>query len=148
VISIAERPEEEERQRQRPPEEPGPQDPSDPRQRREPPTDDQVSRKLSDEILRIHEESYGKGAGKVEAIVSGDWVVIVLDELELMPNEEFLIEKGKGDVVAQVRTQYQFAIQSAFTAAVERATGRTVVGFSSATRVDEPRFATETFKLR
>jgi uncharacterized protein YbcI len=146
VANMGERPEEEERKRAD--EQPGPEDPGDPRQQREPPTDDQVSRELSREILRIHEQAYGKGAGKAQAIVEGDWVVIVLDELELQPNEEFLIEKGKAEVVSQVRTQYQLAIQSTFTAAVERATGRTVVGFSSATSVEEPRFATEIFKLR
>jgi uncharacterized protein YbcI len=142
---IAEQPEEE---RERAEDQPGPEDPGDPRQQREPPTHDQVTRELSREILRIHEQAYGTGAGKAQAIVEGDWVVIILDELELQPNEQFLIEKGKAEVVSQVRTQYQLAIQSTFTAAVERATGRTVVGFTSATSVEEPRFATEIFKLR
>src|SRR3954467_15701862 len=86
VANMGERPEEEERKRAD--EQPGPEDPGDPRQQREPPTDDQVSREPSREILRIHEQAYGKGAGKAQAIVEGDWVVIVLDELELQPNEE------------------------------------------------------------
>ena len=80
--------------------------------------------------------------------MAGDWVIVVLDELELLPNERFLVENGKGDTVQQVRSQYQLAIRSSFTAAVERATGRTVTGFASATSVEDPRFSTEIFKLR
>jgi uncharacterized protein YbcI len=75
-------------------------------------------------------------------------VVVILDELELLPNEKFLIENGQAETVTRVRTQYQRAIRSTFTAAVERATGRTVIGFTSATSVDEPRFMAEIFKLR
>ena len=95
----------------------------------------------------MHNESYGKGAKNPRAIVEGDWVVVVLDELELLPNEKFLVESGRADTVTLVRMQYQQAIQSSFRAAVERATGRTVIGFASATSVEEPRFAAEIFKL-
>jgi hypothetical protein len=38
-------------------------------------------------------------------------------------------------------------IQSSFRAAVERATGRKEVGFTSTTSVEEPRFMAEIFKL-
>jgi uncharacterized protein YbcI len=99
------------------------------------------------EILRIHSESYGRGAEKAEAFVTDDWVIVVLDDLELLPNEQFLVDSGKQDAVAHVRSQYQHAIQASFRAAVERATGRKVVGFASANNVEEPRFMVETFKL-
>jgi hypothetical protein len=46
-----------------------------------------------------------------------------------------------------VRTQYQHAIRSSFSAAIERATGRTVVGFASTTSIEEPRFMAEVFRL-
>jgi uncharacterized protein YbcI len=127
---------------------PGPEDPGDPRSKREPPTKAQVLDELAREIMRIHEESYGKGAARAHAVVNGDWVMVVLEDLELLPNEKFLVDNGKGDSVTQVRTQYQYAIQSSFTAAVERATGRTVIGFTSATSIQEPTFAAEIFKLR
>jgi hypothetical protein len=74
-------------------------------------------------------------------------VFVVLDGLELLPNEQFLVENGKQDTVMQVRTHYQHAIRSSFSAAVERATGRTVVGFASTTSVEEPRFMAEVFRL-
>jgi uncharacterized protein YbcI len=145
VIPIAERSEDE---RGQDPASQGPEDPGDPSERREPPSTEQVHEELAAEILRIHEESYGKGARLSQAIVAGDFVTVILDDIELLPNEKFLVESGRGDTVHQVRTQYQLAIRSSFTAAVERATGRTVIGFVSATAVDEPRFVVETFKLQ
>jgi uncharacterized protein YbcI len=105
---------------------------------------DEVAR----EILRIHEESYGKGATQAHAFLGEDYVVVVLDDLELLPNEKFLVEHGKHETVLHVRTQYQHAIQASFRAAVERATGRKVIGFASTTSLDEPRFVAEIFKLR
>jgi uncharacterized protein YbcI len=139
VVSIPDRPEQTR----------GPEDPEGTAERREPPSEVEVEDEISREILRIHEESYGKGAETCQVILSKDWVVVLLDELELLPNEKFLVENGKADTVTQVRTHYQHAIRASFQAAVERATGRTVVGFASTTSVvDEPRFAAEIFKLR
>jgi uncharacterized protein YbcI len=125
----------------------GPSDPSDPRDRREAPSASQVQDEISREILKIHEEAYGSGAGRAHAHVGDDFVVVVLDELQLLPNERLLVENGKGDTVIQVRSKYQRAIQATLSAAIERATGRTVVGFASATSLDEPEFAAEIFKL-
>jgi uncharacterized protein YbcI len=127
---------------------PGPEDPGDPGDAREPPTRLEVREEIAREILRIHEESYGKGAGQAHALVMEDWVTVILDDLELLPNEEFLVGKGRHEVVIQVRSQYQLAIRSSFEAAIERATGRRVEGFASATSLeDEPRFVAEIFKL-
>ena len=65
----------------------------------------------------------------------------------MLPNEKFLVENGKQDTVMQVRSQYQHAIRSTFSAAIERATGRTVIGFASTTSIEEPRFMAEVFRL-
>jgi uncharacterized protein YbcI len=125
----------------------GPADPQGADERRGPPSAEEVREEVSREILRIQEESYGKGAGQAKAFVGDDFVVVVLDDLELLPNEKFLLEHGKHETVVQVRHQYQQAIQASFRAAIERATGRTVIGFASTTSMDEPRFAAEIFKL-
>jgi uncharacterized protein YbcI len=125
----------------------GPDDPGDPGDVREPPSSQQVHDEIAREILRIYEESYGNGAGTAHAVVTEGWVTVILDDLELLPNEQFLVENGKGESVMQVRTQYQHAIQSTFKAAIERATGRSVIGFASTTSIEEPRFAAEIFKL-
>jgi uncharacterized protein YbcI len=74
-------------------------------------------------------------------------VIVLLDGLELLPNEEFLISQGQEEVVATVRTQFQQAIGPTFRAAVERATGRRVIGFASHVQVEDPRFMVEIFRL-
>jgi uncharacterized protein YbcI len=125
----------------------GPEDPGNPDEQRGAPSAQEVRDEISREILRIHEESYGKGAGEAHAFVAEGFVIVVLDDPELLPNEKFLVEHGKHETVIQVRTQYQHAIQASLRAAIERATGRTVVGFASTTSMDEPRFMAEIFKL-
>jgi uncharacterized protein YbcI len=132
---------------QRPGETQGPADPSGPDERREPPSEAEVKDEVAREVLRMYEESYGKGATKAHTYLGEDFVIVVLDELKLMPNEQFLVEKGRRDVVLTVRTQYRHAIQAGFRAAIERATGRRVIGFASTTSLDEPRFVAEIFKL-
>lgn len=125
----------------------GPADPEDARERRAPPSQQQVQEEICREILRIHEESYGKGAARAHTVVAENYVTVILDDLELLPNEKFLVEHGQADTVIHVRTQYQHAIRASFSAAIERATGRSVVGFASTTSMDEPRFVAEIFKL-
>lgn len=137
MVAISDRPEDTE----------SPEDPSGPDERRRPPSEAEVTDEISREILRIHEESYGNGAGDAHTYIGEDFVVVVLDDLELLPNEKFLLDNGERDTVVQVRTRYQHAIQATFRAAIERATGRTVIGFASTTSIEEPRFAAEIFKL-
>jgi uncharacterized protein YbcI len=99
------------------------------------------------DILAIHRDAYGGSAGSVRAVVLDDIVIVILDDLELLPNEEYLVEHGRADAVKEVREQFQQAIRATFAAAVERATGRRVVGFASHAELDEPRFAIEIFRL-
>ena len=125
----------------------GPEDPSRPEDVRGPPTQAEIDEEIGREILAILEESYGRGAASAQALVTDDWVVVILDGLELLPNEQFLVDRGEQDAVAHARTMYQRAIQSTFGAAIERSTGRHVIGFASSTNVEEPRFMVEIFKL-
>jgi uncharacterized protein YbcI len=125
----------------------GPADPESAGERREPPSEAEVENEVSREIMRIHQESYGKGASAAHTYIGNGFVVVVLDDPELLPNEKFLVESGERDTVVQVRSQYQRAIQASFRAAVERATGRRVIGFASSTSFDEHPFVAEIFKL-
>jgi len=109
-------------------------------------TQTQVREAISRELLRIHEETYGKGAGSATTIVEEDLVVVVLDDLELQHSEEFLVGAGEGRAVIEVRGRYQQAIETTFRAAVERATGRRVVSFASVTKLD-PNYIVEIFRL-
>ena len=125
----------------------GPEDPGRPEDARQPPTRGEVRDEVAREILRIYEESYGTGAANAETLVADNWVIVVLEGLQLLPNEQFLVENGQLDTVMEVRTRYQHAIRSSFSAAIERATGRTVIGFASTTSLEEPRFMAEVFRL-
>jgi uncharacterized protein YbcI len=127
--------------------EPGPIDPDPHPGETEAPTQPAVEEEIRREILAIQRDSYGRSAGDAQAHVLGDTVVVILEDLELLPNEEYLIEHGRSDAVKDMREQFQQAISSTFAAAVERATGRQVVGFASHAQLEEPRFAVEIFRL-
>lgn len=96
--------------------------------------------------MRIHGESYGRGAARARTYILENDVVCFLDDVELLPNEEFLIDNGQADTVLNVRSKFQQAIETTFRAAVERATGRRVIAFSSHTQLD-PNYVVETFRL-
>lgn len=106
-----------------------------------------VAEAVCRDILAIHRDSYGRGAENATAHVLGDTVIVILEGLELLPNEEFMIDKGRADAVRELREHFQQAIGSTFRAAVERATGRRVIGFASHAQLEEPRFAVEIFRL-
>ena len=101
---------------------------------------------IADELLKIHRESWGAGAESARSYVLDDAVICFLEGIEVLPNEEVLVEEGKGDLVIEVRRKYQEAVGASFCAAVERATGRRVVHFMSDTSIDPP-FSVELFRL-
>jgi uncharacterized protein YbcI len=105
-----------------------------------------VEESLGQELLRIHQQSYGKTAARATVHLLDDAVLCFLDDLELMPNEEVLIEAGREQAVVAVRSQYEAAIETTFAAAVERFTGRRVVSFASITKI-APNYAVEIFRL-
>lgn len=125
----------------------GPADPDPPRGAVTGPTTEEIADEISRDLLTIHRESYGRPAASAEAHVLGDTVIVLLDGLELLPNEEFLIGEGQQEAVGALRTQFQEAIGPTFRAAVERATGRRVIGFVSHIQMAEPRFMCEIFRL-
>ena len=93
-----------------------------------------------------HEDYYGASAQTVRVHLLEDTVVCFLDDLQLTPNEEFLIAAGRERAVIELRNEYQQAIGATYRAAVERATGRRVISFISATKLD-PNYAVEIFRL-
>jgi uncharacterized protein YbcI len=111
------------------------------------PTDREVTEAIAEHLLQIHRDSYGRSAERAVSNLIDDTLVVLLDGLELLPNEEFLVQNGQGDAVTHLRSMYQKAIEPTFRAAVERATGRRVIGFASHVTLQEPRFALEIFRL-
>ncbi len=107
-----------------------------------------LAQDAAEEVHRIHLEAHGVGAEKARGDFFGESTLIVfLDEIELLPNEEFLLSRGHADAVMDSRSRFQEAVGERFIAAVERATGRRVETFNSITNLEQRRFAAEIFTL-
>ena len=126
----------------------GPADPDPHADEAVAPSTAQIELAIRRDILAIQRDSYGRGADKVNAHLLDDTVIVILDGLELLPNEEFMIARGQANAVRDLREHFQQAIETTFRAAVERATGRRVTGFASHVQLAEPRFAVEIFRLK
>jgi uncharacterized protein YbcI len=92
---------------------------------------------ISEEMIRIHSDSYGQRVGRARSYIFEDLVVSVID-IELLPSEEVLVEAGRQDLVRETRHGFEQAISASFKAAVERATGRKVTAFLSDMHFDPP----------
>jgi uncharacterized protein YbcI len=112
------------------------------------PTAEAIKAEISRELIRVHEESYGEGATNLDVALHDTFVVVVLDVL-LSPAERTLIEAGNEDSVTSIREAFQVAIETTFTAIIERATGRRVTGFASRMVVHGPGppWSVEVFRL-
>jgi uncharacterized protein YbcI len=106
---------------------------------------DAVREEISREIIKVHEEAYGSGAEEIAVHVLDDIVLIVID-VELATSEKTLVDAGRGDAVKATREAFQQAIESTFTAIVERATGRRVESFVSSMHM-EGLYSVELFRL-
>jgi uncharacterized protein YbcI len=126
---------------------PGPIDPIERSEQEAGPPQTEAAEAIAQEVLRIHSESYGRSAASATSHLVGDTLIVLLDGLELLPNEEFLVDAGREDAVERLRKEYQRAIEPTFRAAVERALGRRVIAFASHAQLELPRFAVEIFRL-
>src|SRR4051794_11582078 len=90
----------------------------------------QVAAAISNAIVRIHAEHYGKGPSKAKTYVMDDIVVTVLQDV-FTTVERTLIDQGHGELVGEVRRTFQYTLQDEFSKAVEQATGRTPRAFLS-----------------
>jgi uncharacterized protein YbcI len=100
------------------------------------------------EIALLHEHSYGEPVATPQVSVEEGFVAVLMD-IELWKAEQTLIGAGHTEQVRRTREAYQDAVRATFTAIVERATGRRVVGFTSRTVIDEESgsWSVEVFRL-
>jgi uncharacterized protein YbcI len=94
------------------------------------PIDGALRSAISQAIVRIHAEHYGKGATQAKTYAWDNLVVTVLRDV-LTVAERTLIDVDRADTVRDVRTAFQFSLEETFRAAVERLTGRRVHSFMS-----------------
>jgi uncharacterized protein YbcI len=100
---------------------------------------------ISNAMVGLKKEFYGKGPTRAKTFINDNYVFCVLQG-GLTRNEETLLAAGEEDLVRQFRLKFQEAMAAATTEAVERITGRRVVGYHSQI-VFEPESAFEIFVL-
>lgn len=92
---------------------------------------------LSNAIVRIMRDFYGKGAARSRTTIFDEYVFIVLEDV-LTTAEMTLRNGGAGDLVRKVRMRFEDVMTSAFVGEVERLTGRTVVAYHSQVVLEPP----------
>ena len=100
---------------------------------------------ISDGIVALLKEFYGRGPDKTKTYVNGDLVVCLLRG-GFTRVEETLREGGHGEDVIRQRMAFQEVMRERFTKVVEDATGRAVIGFMSGNQ-QEPDMICEVFVL-
>ena len=88
---------------------------------------------ISNEIVRLQAEYYGKGPTRAKTYISEDLVVVVLEE-------------SFTRAIEHIRRRFQQQMADEFTSVVEQATGRKVRVFLSETNIDQD-VSVETFLL-
>ena len=100
---------------------------------------------ISDGLVGLLKEYYGRGPEKTKTYVAEDLVVCLLRG-GFTRVEQTLLEGGHGDDVIRQRMAFQDVMRPRFEQVVEQATGRRVVGFMSGNQQD-PDMICEVFVL-
>ena len=104
-----------------------------------------VRAEISNAMVGLKKEFYGKGPTKVKTFFNDNYVFCVM-EGGLTRNEETLIGRGHEDLVRDYRLRFQEALEDPTVEAMQRITGREVVGYHSQI-VFNPERAFEIFVL-
>ena len=85
---------------------------------------------ISDGLVGLFKEFYGRGPTRAKSYYQDDLVVCVLSG-GFSPVEQTLLEAGRGAAVISQRMEFQGIMRKRFEAVIEDATGRRVIGFMS-----------------
>ncbi len=100
---------------------------------------------ISDGIVGLLREFYGKGPTRTKSYFEDDLVVCLLRG-GFSRVEQTLLEGGRGASVIQQRMEFQELMRDRFVGVIEQATGRRVIGFMSGNQQD-PDIMCEVFIL-
>jgi uncharacterized protein YbcI len=92
---------------------------------------------ISNRMVQLHKQYYGKGPTKARSYVMGDLVVCLMRG-GFTRAEETLINSGRARIVHEQRGEFQTALKSEFVDGIEDITGRRVIAFMSNTHDDPP----------
>jgi uncharacterized protein YbcI len=93
-------------------------------------TDGPLRAGISNAIVRIKQEFYGKGPQRAKTYTFDNYVFTVLED-PLTTIEVTLKESGEGELVREVRLAFEDMMTKTFAGEVEKLTGRRVVGYHS-----------------
>jgi uncharacterized protein YbcI len=99
---------------------------------------------ISNRIVRIQREHYGRGPMKAKTYALDDLVVVVMRGTGFTPLEKTMLESGDADRIVEMRHQFQHVMTKRFTDTIEELTGRKVLAFLSQAHV-EPDLTIEMF---
>jgi len=85
---------------------------------------------ISDGMVALLKEFYGRGPTRAKSYYEDDLVVCLLRG-GFTRVEQTLLAGGRGSSVIQQRMEFQELMRERFTAVIEQATGRRVIGFMS-----------------
>ena len=110
-----------------------------------PATHGDVLTAISDGLVALLKEFYGRGPTRAKSYYEDDLVVCLLRG-GFTRVEQTLLEGGRGSAVIQQRMDFQDLMRQRFEAVIENATGRQVIGFMSGNQQD-PDLMCEVFIL-
>jgi uncharacterized protein YbcI len=93
---------------------------------------------ISNALVGLKKEFYGKGPTAAKTYFNDDWVFVVL-EGGLTRNEETLLAAGEERLVREVRLRFQEAMTQTICGAVEEIAGRRVLTYHSQILFDPAR---------
>lgn len=111
----------------------------------EPRAHGEVLTAISDGLVALLKEFYGRGPTRAKSYYEDDLVVCVLRG-GFSRVEQTLLDGGRGDAVIHQRMEFQEVMRERFAQVVEQATGRVVIGFMSGNQ-QEPDLMCEVFIL-
>ncbi len=100
---------------------------------------------ISDGLVALLKEFYGRGPTRAKSYYEDDLVVCVLRG-GFSRVEQTLLEGGRGPAVIQQRMEFQELMRERFEAVIQSATGRPVIGFMSGNQ-QHPDMMCEVFVL-
>jgi len=90
-----------------------------------------VTLELSNEMVRLYKELFGRGPSRARTHFAGPDTVICSLERTLTPAEQSMVSLGEHQRLRETRMFFQHARAGDFREACERVTGRNVVAFVS-----------------
>jgi uncharacterized protein YbcI len=91
---------------------------------------------ISNSIVSLLREKYGRGPMKAKTYALDDMIVCVMRESGFSPIEQTMMDSGEPDRVVGMREDFQRVMATRYRETIEELTGRKVVAFLSQAHVD------------